>query len=97
MVESNFRVLEFSKDDFEKLIRNTVSTELQKIFGMVDSIQQSKPKSDLMTREEVGKLLNVSLVTLHNWEKKRYLVPKKVGGRVLYLREDVYAKVNQYS
>lgn len=97
MVESNFRVLEFSKDDFEKLIRNTVSTELQKIYGMVDSIQQSKPKSDLMTREEVGKLLNVSLVTLHNWEKKRYLVPKKVGGRVLYLREDVYAKVNQYS
>lgn len=50
-----------------------------------------------MTREEVSKLLNVSLVTLHNWEKKRYLVPKKVGGRVLYLREDVYAKVNQYS
>ncbi len=97
MVESNFRVLEFSKDDFEKLIRNTVSTELQKIYGMVNSIQQPKPKSDLMTRDEVGKLLNVSLVTLHNWEKKRYLVPKKVGGRVLYLREDVYAKVNQYS
>ncbi len=94
MIESNFRVLEFSKDDFEELIRNTVSAELQKIYSMVNNIQQTKPKSDLMTREEVSKLLNVSLVTLHNWEKKRNLIPKKIGGRVLYLREDVYAKVN---
>ena len=97
MIESNFRVLEFSKDEFEKLIRNTVSSELQKIYGLVNNIQQDKPKSDLLTREEVSKLLNVSLVTLHNWEKKRYLMPKKIGKRVLYLREDVYAKINQYS
>ena len=56
MIESNFRVLEFSKDEFEKLIRNTVSSELQKIYGMVNNVQQDKPKSDLLTREEVSKL-----------------------------------------
>lgn len=94
MIESNFRVLEFSKDDFEKIIRDTVSTEFQKMMGMVNNFQSSKPKSDLMTREEVSLLLNVSLVTLHNWEKKKILISKKVGGRVLYLREDVYAKLN---
>lgn len=94
MIESNYRVLEFSKDDFEKLIRNTVATELQKIYGMVNNIQYAKPQSELLTREEVSKLLNVSLVTLFNWDKKKVLVSKKVGGRVLYLREDVYAKLN---
>jgi DNA-binding transcriptional regulator YiaG len=94
MIESNFRVLEFSKDDFEKIIRDTVSTEIQKIMGMVSNFQFTKPKSDLMTREEVSLLLNVSLVTLHNWEKKKILISKKMGGRVLYLREDVYAKLN---
>ena len=94
MIESNYRVLEFSKDDFEKLIRNTLATELQKIYGMVNNIQHTKPQSELLTREEVSKLLNVSLVTLFNWDKKKVLVSKKVGGRVLYLREDVYAKLN---
>jgi hypothetical protein len=94
MIESSIRVLGFSKEDFEKLIRNTVASELQKIQSVVGSIQQVKPQSDLMTRDEVSQLLNVSLVTLHNWEKKKVLISKKVGGRVLYLREDVYAKLN---
>ena len=47
-----------------------------------------------MTRGEVSKLLNVSLVTLYNWEKKKVLVSRKVGGRVLYLRDEVYARFN---
>ena len=78
MIESNFRVLEFSKEDFENLVRNTVAAELQKIYGMVNNIQNAKPQSELMTREEVSKLLNVSLVTLFNWEKKKVFVYKIV-------------------
>ena len=94
MKESTYRVLEFTREDLERLVKEALSSEFQKMMGMFNNLEGNKTKSDLMTREEVSKLLNVSLVTLHNWEKKKVLISKKVGGRVLYFRDDVYAKLN---
>jgi hypothetical protein len=94
MIESNFRVLEFSKEEFQKLLKEVFSCELHKMFETMYSKQNTTNKTELMTREEVSSLLNVSLVTLHNWDKKKVLTSKKVGGRVLYLRDDVYSKLN---
>lgn len=94
MKESTYRVLEFEKEDLEEIIKNAVSSEVQKMFGLVYNTQNKNSKSEFLTREEVGLLLNVSLVTLHNWDKKKVLTSKKVGGRVLYLRDDVYSKVS---
>ena len=74
MKESTYRVLEFTREDLERLVKEALSSEFQKMMGMINNIEGNKTKSDLMTREEVSKLLNVSLVTLHNWEmKKMYL------------------------
>lgn len=94
MKESTYRVLEFEREDLEEIIKNAVSSEFQKMYGMVYNPQSINPKSEFLTREEVGLLLNVSLVTLHNWDKKKVLISRKVGGRVLYVRDDVYAKLN---
>lgn len=94
MKESTYRVLEFSREDLERLVKEALSSEFQKMVGMLHNFESNKPKSDLMTRDEVSKLLNVSLVTLHNWDKKKVLVSRKVGGRVLYLRNEVYARFN---
>ena len=94
MKESTYRVLEFSREDLERLVKEALSSEFQKMMGMLHNFEGNKPKSDLMTREEVSELLNVSLVTLHNWEKRKVLVSRKLGGRVLYLRDEVYSRLN---
>lgn len=91
MIESSFKVLEFSKTDFEVLIRNTLVSEFSKLLKEMKV--SNSDKSEFMTREEVSELCNVSFVTLHNWEKRKYLQSRKIGGRVLYLREDVYQKL----
>ena len=93
MKESAYRVLEFSREDLERLVKEALSSEFQKMMGMLQNYDTNN-KSDLMTREEVSKLLKVSLVTLNNWEKRKVLVSRKVGGRVLYLREEVFARLN---
>lgn len=93
MKESTYRVLEFTKEDLERLVKEALSSEFQKMMGMLHNFDTNN-KSDLMSREEVSKLLKVSLVTLNNWEKRKVLVSRKVGGRVLYLREEVYARLN---
>jgi predicted site-specific integrase-resolvase len=94
MKDSNYRVLEFSKEELEKLVKDVFSNELHKMFDKMYNKQSTSNKTELMTREEVSALLNVSLVTLHNWDKKKYLVSRKIGGRVLYLRDDVYSRLN---
>jgi hypothetical protein len=93
MKESTYRVLEFTKEDLERLVKEALSSEFQKMMGLFHNFDTNN-KSDLMTREEVSKLLNVSLVTLHNWDKRKVLVSKKVGGRVIYMRDEVYARIN---
>lgn len=47
-------------------------------------------KFKLLTRQEVAKLLNVSLVTIHNLKKRGILQPThKVGRKPLYLESSV--------
>ncbi len=60
-----------------------VLSEFQKNEG------KSKSNSELLTRYEVSKLLNVTLATLHNWNKQGKLSPKKIGTRILYNKEQV--------
>jgi DNA-binding transcriptional MerR regulator len=35
-------------------------------------------------------VLNVTVQTLNNWRREGVLNPLKIGGRVLYRKEDVY-------
>lgn len=43
----------------------------------------------LLTRNEVSKMLKVSLVTLSQWEKKRTLIPIRIGTRVRYKLSEI--------
>ena len=94
MIESNFRVLEFSKDDLRSIIKDAVSAEVNKILSAIN-VSNNNSNNELLSRKEVSKLLNVSLVTLNKWEKLKILVPSKVGGRVLYIKGDVYKKLRE--
>lgn len=48
----------------------------------------------LLSRQEVAKLLNVSLVTIHNLRKRGVLQPThKVGRKPLYLESSVLEQI----
>tara|TARA_R110000764_G_C11027794_1_gene384815 strand:- start:5790 stop:6053 length:264 start_codon:yes stop_codon:yes gene_type:complete len=50
--------------------------------------QPKKPKTYL-SRAEVSKMLNVSLVTLNKWNRSGRLKAVGIGGRVLYRQSDI--------
>jgi len=52
------------------------------------NFQPKQPKTYL-SRAEVSKMLNVSLVTLNKWNKSGKLKAVGIGGRVLYRQEDI--------
>ena len=43
----------------------------------------------ILTKKETAQLLNVDLSTLWNWQKKGFLIPFGIGGRVYYKMSDI--------
>ncbi|WP_165852184.1 helix-turn-helix domain-containing protein [Chryseobacterium pennae] len=73
--------------DFEQVVRKVVN-QMQ-----VDR-QTSKDEKLALTRDETAELLDVSLTTLHNWNKQGILKPSaKVGKRVYYSKDEVLARL----
>jgi hypothetical protein len=54
--------------------------------------QPRQPKTYL-SRADVSKMLNVSLVTLNKWNKNGTLKALGIGGRVLYRLESIENKI----
>ena len=50
---------------------------------------QPKIPTEYMTRNDVKKLLNVDLSTVHNWTKKGKLKSYGIGSRVYFKRHEV--------
>ena len=56
-------------------------------------------KKELFTINDVAALLNVHQQTLRNWERKKLLVPLRVGTRRIYTAEhiDFCRKIKEFS
>lgn len=57
-------------------------TELQKAV-------QPQPETQLLTRKEVAKWLDISLPTLHAWTKNGILQAYRIGNKVRYKKNEV--------
>lgn len=68
----------------------------QAMHGMFRTFNADKAKAiaehrerPTMTREDAAKALNVTFSTLWRWAKDGYLVPVKIGTKVLYRASDI--------
>lgn len=48
-----------------------------------------KQPNEYLTRQDVAKMFNVDLSTIHNWCKSKKLKPLGLGSRVYFLRSDI--------
>lgn len=63
----------------------------QVIYEEINEEKANLQDSDieLITKQDVIDKLHVSSTTLWIWEKRKYLVPVKIGRRIFYKRRDV--------
>ena len=63
----------------------------QVIYEEINEEKANQQDSDieLITKQDVIDKLHVSSSTLWIWEKRKYLVPVKIGRRIFYKRRDV--------
>ena len=60
------------------------------IFDCLAQIEiREKESFEYLTRQQTAELLQVSLVTLNNWSKKKVLTPYSMGNRVYYRIQDI--------
>ena len=73
----------------EAVLRAIVADTVKQVMNEAKAETEAAKEMATMPLKEVAELLNVTKPTLWRWEKAGYLVPKKVGKRVLYLKSDV--------
>jgi hypothetical protein len=52
-----------------------------------------KQPNEYLTRQDVAKMFNVDISTIHNWCKSGKLKPLGLGSRVYFLRSDIEASL----
>lgn len=84
-------LVQLNVGDLEQLIKDAVKEEITKIIQLKPEKEKT---AELLTREEVSKMLKVSYTTLFNWNNEGILKTKKLGKRVFYLRSEVINQLN---
>lgn len=80
-------LLGLSIEDFQKIIKEAVASEVQKL-GKV-TLPSQKAEKEFLTRMEAKAFLDVSATTLWSYGKKNLITPKYIGGRVYYSKSDL--------
>lgn len=68
--------------ELQTLIENSVKNVLEKN-------SKQEPETELLTRNEVAKMLQISLVTLNEWIKQGKIPALRIGTRVRFKKADV--------
>lgn len=84
-------ILQVSADDLKEVMR----TFYQEEKARTEEAIQKHREQPTLSRKDVSKQLGVSLATLWQWAKSGYLVPVKIGTKVLYKATDVEEILNQ--
>ena len=83
----NIQVFQLSIEELSTIIKEAVASEFN--VSLKQKTLKNDDSNELLTREEVCKMLKVSNTTLFNWNNEGILKNYKVGRRVYYKREDV--------
>ena len=75
----------------EDRLKIIVESAVEKV--MLKLTKEDVPPDEYLTSLELGKWLKVSPSTIVNWRKSGKLIAEKIGGRILFKREDV--KINE--
>jgi len=79
------QVFGITPDEFKESILNDVRTEIK---SLSQNFKPAEPQ-EYLTRLEVSKILKVSLVTIHDWNRKKILNPYRLGNLIRYKRSEI--------
>lgn len=85
-------ILQVSVNDLKQVVNEMYHAEKSRTE---EAIKQQRERATL-TRNEVCKILGICSATLWHWSNSGYLVPAKIGNKVLYKATDVDRILTEY-
>jgi ATP-dependent exoDNAse (exonuclease V) beta subunit len=76
-------------NEFKKEIANEVKNHLDEFLKHF----APQPQKEYLTRQDVAKMFDVDISTIHNWCKSKRLNPLSLGARIYFLRSEVEASL----
>ncbi|MNQ40730.1 Helix-turn-helix domain protein [compost metagenome] len=86
-MSANIQFIQYTPEQLQSEISNGVKIQLQEFLKHFKPIQPA----EYLTRQQVAKMFDVDLSTVHNWCKSGKLKPLGLGSRVYFLRADIEA------
>lgn len=85
---------EITADDLIKMVREVVKQTTDTVLAKFDEERSPKfiPRKDAMKRLDIK-----SEATMISWERKEYLNPHRMGGRVYYRQDEVDKAFERFS
>ena len=83
------QITQTNANDFKSEILKGVKIQIDELKSQF----QPKEPNEYLTRQEVAKMFNVDLSTIHNWCKSKKLNPLGLGARVYFLRSEIEASL----
>lgn len=79
------QLIQITPEELSELINDGIKIQLQ---DFLKHFIPTQPK-EYLTRQEVAKMFDVDISTVHNWCKSKRLNPLGLGSRVYFLRSEV--------
>ena len=86
-MENSILIQNVTPEEFSELLRPIIREELSRI--------QQNATTKYLTRQEVTKLLKITLPTLHEYTRAGIIKGSRIGSRILYLEENVLNSVKE--
>ncbi len=83
------QLIQITPEELSELINEGVKIQLKEFLNHFTPTQPN----EYLTRQEVAKMLDVDISTVHNWCKSKRLNPLGIGSRVYFLRSEVEASL----
>lgn len=86
-MSANIQFIQYTPEQLQSEISNGVKIQLEEFLKHFKPIQPA----EYLTRQQVARMFDVDLSTVHNWCKSGKLKPLGLGSRVYFLRTDIEA------
>ena len=74
-------------------LKSIVEDAVRKV--MLELKEDAPQIDEFLTSRQLCSMLHVSISTIVNWRKAGKLKPRKIGGRILFRREDILTKIDE--
>ena len=83
MNKPQIQFIQFTPEEFKELISESVKNQFNALSSQSKEHVKDEQK-EFLTRKETAKIFNVSLVTIHDWQKNGILKVYKMGNRSFF-------------